>query len=239
MFTGMTFLQRWQNENPEYDHLRRSLSRYNENREGATAPSMEIYIAGHFGDFIRDPQKWNSQLPMSLGAKARRNAEKIVAAHPHPTAEEMDRAHAELAALLDERGYFKSRRTATARDKDKRMEETAPSMMAGGALGFAAVLSILCALAFRGGLLMRLLGIGVVTNDGADASRLRMLWRACIAWSPILVGALVLSRLAPLVPRPAALAGTALLVIVPAIVSATLRDRSLQDRLAGTWLVPR
>jgi len=239
MFVGMTFLQRWQDQNPEYEHLRRGLSRYNEQREGATAPSMEIYIAGHFGDFIRDPRKWNSQLPMSLPAKWRRDAEKIVAAHPHPTAEEMQQAHAELALLLDERGYFKSRRTSTTSDRDKRIEEVTPYMMGGAMLGFAAALSIFCALAFRGGPLLRLLGIGIVTSNGADASRLRMVWRACIAWSPILVGAVVFSLLTPVVPRPAAVAGTALLVLVPVIFSAVLRERSLQDRLAGTWLVPR
>jgi hypothetical protein len=106
-------------------------------------------------------------------------------------------------------------------------------------LGFVAAMSILCALAFRGGLVLRLLGIGVVTRTGADASRLRMVWRALIAWSPILVGALVFSLLAQVVPLPAAIAGTTLFVLVPVIFSVTLRERSLQDRLAGTWLVPR
>jgi uncharacterized RDD family membrane protein YckC/tRNA A-37 threonylcarbamoyl transferase component Bud32 len=239
MFAGIAFLQRWQNDNPEYDHLRRSLSRFNEHREKAIAPSMEIYIAGHFGDFIRDPRKWNSQVPMGLPAKWRRNAETIVAAHPHPTAEEMQRAHAELAPFLDERGNFKSRRTPRTRDPDKQIAEMSPYTMAGGILGFVAAMSILCALAFRGGLVLRLLGIGVVTRTGADASRLRMVWRALIAWSPILVGALVFSLLAQVVPLPAAIAGTTLLVLVPVIFSVTLRERSLQDRLAGTWLVPR
>ena len=198
---------------------------------------MKIYIAGHFGDFIRDRRKWNSPVAKNMPAEWRRDAEKIVAAHPRPTAEEMQSAHAELAPLLDERGHFKSRRSTTARDMQ--IEEKVPYAIAGGTLGFTAAFSLLCALAFRGGLLLRLLGIGVVTRDGEDATRLRMLWRAFIAWSPLLLAALVLPILSRMMTFPAAVAITALLVAIPVIISAALRDRGLQDRLAGTWLVPR
>ena len=237
MFAGTTFLQRWQNNNPEFDRLRRSLSRHNEYREGTTARSMEIYIAGHFGDFIRDRQKWNAQLPKTIPPKWRQDAERIVAAHPHPTAEEMQRAHAELAPMLDEHGHFKSRRqTSTA---ERKIEERMPYALFAGTLGFTAAFSLLCALAFRGGLLLRLLGIGVVTRTGADATRLRMLWRAFIAWSPLLLAAFVVAILGYAMPLPAAIASAALVVIVPVIISAVLRERSLQDRLADTWLVPR
>ena len=96
-FAGVALRERWQKDNPEFDRLRRSLSRHNEYRDGATglgphpAQSMEIYIAGHFGDFIRDPRKWNSQLANGIPAKWRLDAEKIVAARPHPTAEEMQK----------------------------------------------------------------------------------------------------------------------------------------------------
>ncbi|HEX5176659.1 MAG TPA: hypothetical protein VFV83_06505, partial [Chthoniobacteraceae bacterium] len=238
MFAGIAFVQRWEKDNPEFDHLRRSLSRHNEYRKETFAPSIEIHIAGHFGDFIRDPRKWNSQLPKGLPSKWRRDAEKIVAAHPHPTPEEMQRADLELAPFLDEHGRFKSR-SATGHASDKQMAEKGPYMLAGGLLGFAAASSIFCALAFRGGLLLRMLGIGVVTGNGADASRLRMVWRAIIAWSPLFAGAWLLFALASEVPLPSALAGPALLMIVPVVFSATLRERSLQDRLAGTWLVPR
>jgi uncharacterized RDD family membrane protein YckC/tRNA A-37 threonylcarbamoyl transferase component Bud32 len=238
MFAGVAFVQRWEKDNPEFEHLRRSLSRHNEYRGQTSAPSIEIYIAGHFGDFIRDARKWNSQPPKSLPSKWRHDAEKIVAAYPHPTPEEMQRAHAELAPHLDEHGRFKSR-SAKSRDHDKQIVEKGPYMLAGGLLGFAAASSIFCALAFRGGLLLRLLGIAVVKDDGGDASRLRIVWRALIAWSPLFVGAWVLSALTSGVPLPAKLAGPALLMIVPVIFSSTLRGRSLQDRLAGTWLVPR
>jgi hypothetical protein len=107
-----------------------------------------------------------------------------------------------------------------------------------GTLGCTAGLSLLCALAFRGGLLLRLLGIGVVTRSGADASRLRMLWRACIAWSPVLLCGAAVSILTPVMPLPAIVAIGVLLLIVPVTISAVLRERSLQDRIAGTWLVP-
>ena len=84
-----------------------------------------------------------------------------------------------------------------------------------------------------------MLGIAVVTRDGMDASRARMLWRACVAWSPILLGAVLLASLAPLGNLPAAITVVAVLIVGTIAYSAGLPERSLQDRLAGTWLVPR
>ena len=92
---------------------------------------------------------------------------------------------------------------------------------------------------FRGGLLMRALGIAVVRRDGSDASRWRMLWRACIAWSwlPASVFATALLNSSVHSSTSILLVGLPLLGLLT--WSAAMPGRSLPDRLAGTWLVPR
>lgn len=100
-----------------------------------------------------------------------------------------------------------------------------------------AVGSLVCSLTFCRGPLFRILGIAVVTDDGSEASRLRMLGRGLIAWSPVLLS-VVLIRLSDHTKSPylapSVLIGASFIVAI-AFIS---RERSLQDRLAGTWLVP-
>jgi hypothetical protein len=111
-----------------------------------------------------------------------------------------------------------------------------------GGLAFVAFGALVTAVVSRGSML-RLLGFEVVTADGAVASRGRVLARTAIAWSPILVPVLAATTLGGVASSPFSLLGVlwiALAVLlagaVLAIVSTT---RGLQDRLAGTWLVPR
>src|SRR4030095_6363016 len=124
----------------------------------------------------------------------REMAEKIVAAHPNPTASEMEKVSAIFASRFDKQG------TAEANPRREKeagvLEMILISAYFGPFLGFALV-SLFCSLAFRGGLLIRVLGIAVVTRNGADVSRLRMLWRTFVAWSPLLLGGVLLSCLPP------------------------------------------
>ena len=45
--------------------------------------------------------------------------------------------------------------------------------------------ALIAALLFRGGLVLRMAGIAFVRRDGKRASRLRVFWRALVAWSPL------------------------------------------------------
>ena len=117
------------------------------------------------------------------------------------------------------------------------------------------------ALLFRGGLLMYLTGVTVVNRDGTPASRGRVFWRNLIAVLPLIVlfalgiicysviptGTLsgwILSDIRNdewnvLMFIKSGLIGLVGLQVVLTIVSLLLPNRSLQDRLAGTWLVPK
>ena len=79
-------------------------------------------------------------------------------------------------------------------------------MSAGTMFIWAALFSIIAALLFRGGLLLRAFGIAVVRRDGADASRLRMLWRACVTWALVPLSILLFTLLNRVTDWPLAVA---------------------------------
>jgi hypothetical protein len=105
------------------------------------------------------------------------------------------------------------------------------------------VFAIAGALVTRSGFTLRGVGAALVTSRGEDAGRLRALWRVAVAWLPIAAGLLIL-RAAPKVQDLTI--GTAALQTLPLVLFAAGAawaikhpSRSLQDRLAGTWIVPR
>ena len=85
---------------------------------------------------------------------------------------------------------------------------------------------------------MLIAGVTFVRKDGQRASRLRLLWRAIVAWSPSFL-ALVLSILA--ISKQLNWGPWLALALLGLLTawSVALPGRGLQDRLAGTWPVPR
>jgi uncharacterized RDD family membrane protein YckC len=107
-------------------------------------------------------------------------------------------------------------------------------------LAFIGLFAVLLAPTVRG-LLLRLFGLEVVTADGRPASRVRLLGRAALAWSPVLLPlvAVVLGRhINPTTLTWAALPGLAV-VGAGALALAVQPARGWHDRLARTWIVPR
>ena len=115
------------------------------------------------------------------------------------------------------------------------------AMLLYDALAKVALCAMVSAVVARGALL-RLLGFEVVTVDG-PASRLRVAGRSAIAWAAVLGPAIPFAvsgdwfvNVATNIP----VAYAALLVQLGGAAVAVARpSRSLQDRLAGTWIVPR
>jgi hypothetical protein len=113
---------------------------------------------------------------------------------------------------------------------------------------------VLAALIWREGLAYHLTGVCAVGSNGRRASRLRCAWRAFVVWAPV-AGLLVLSAWLELrywaVWKPHAAAGWLLalstavwylavgLLPIYAGVALWSPQRGPQDRLAGTWVVPR
>ena len=208
--------------------------------------ALEVYIAGRFGKTISDPATWSSPFAAGIAPHLREKAKQLVAKYPNPSEKEL----ADAKALVDP--------TVDGFDiVTNQMGRLAPSMVAMVAMQagimtlLLAFVSLGCALAFRSGLAMLTLGVVAVKRDGSRAGRLRVFWRALVTWSPVLFGLVGFTALggwlragpavgADIIVVLGAASGLALgLFAALAIVSVLLPKRGLQDRLAGTWLVPR
>lgn len=241
---GVETFSAWQKKDPDVMRLKTALINYEQMQRGkfpsgvdpaVGVESMETYIAGRFGHVLTT-DVWSSQFAVSvLTAKERKTATEVYARHREVSAEAMAAARGVLGgALVADAELDAAPRSAAKEQSHFRMWP-----MALGGFIWAALLSLVCAPLFRGGLLMRTLGIAVVTRDGADASRGRMLWRVCIAWSWLPVAAILIAMLAPVAGVGAIVPVVTILVFGVVIWSATTPGRSLQDRLSGTWLVSR
>ena len=176
----------------------------------------------------RNPAKVSNPFAEGLMLPERRAlAERLMAAHPNPTEEEIRQSAAVLDPLLrrrQERGTFVYER-----------------LIMTIVLFPELVLGLLSALLFRGGLLLRWLGIAVVTRDGMEVSRSRALWRSMIAWSPC-AAVIVVIPIFFFFPSSVSLSIIAVLLavsLIGVVAAAVNPQRGLQDRLAGTYLVPR
>jgi hypothetical protein len=99
------------------------------------------------------------------------------------------------------------------------------------------------ALAIGSGFTFRPMRAALVNRRGQPVSRLRAVTRAAIAWSPI-VAILLLMKLGPEVNKTTgwrlALEWLLLAVLAAGAGWAIARpSRGIQDRLTGTWIVPR
>jgi hypothetical protein len=204
---------------------------------------LEVYIAGRFGKTISDPATWASPFAAAIHEDLRAKARQIVAKYPNPSEKEF----AEAKAVVEPR--------LGGPDVANNFLGTSPVSMAAPQAGIMTLLlavgSLVCALAFRSGLAMLIFGVVAVKRDGSRAGRLRVFWRALVTWSPLgfgLVGWVALGGW--VFGHPTAFeditvvlgiaSGLALgLFAALAVVSTLLPKRGLQDRLAGTWLVPR
>jgi hypothetical protein len=95
----------------------------------------------------------------------------------------------------------------------------------------------------RGGFTLRAFGAALVNRRGEPASRFRALWRAVVTWSlvPVMIAVQSASQIID-----GFAAGTLVIHALPmtlfaagAVWAILHPSQSLQDRLAGTWIVPR
>jgi len=207
-----------------------------------------IYIASRYRSSITNAALWSDTHAIALSSPARRRfAEQSIAAYPNPTEQEVREATTAIKPWLPNPHLFLA----------------IPHVVLGRigidlhhVLFYAGIPALITALLSRGGLVMYIVGVAVVTNGGARASRLRVFLRTLIAWAPVVAGSGLLTlafyralswtpfwishmwyNLLYRVPALALLGWVLLIGLL--ILSMALPARSLQDRMAGTWLVPR
>ncbi|MDB6006397.1 MAG: prkC 11, partial [Prosthecobacter sp.] len=256
MIMGLMYYQSWSVKNPAFSAVRGCMLSYESMLKGAKQPglenipvpeakaAMETYISAIYGPIVRDPQQWDNPISQSVLPPHLRTAlEKMVKEHPQPAPEEVAKARMLLQPLLDIRVAERAKEIGL--NKSHSYDFISTSVMS-VYLVFTAFFSLFCAIAFRGGLIMRILGITVVKDDGTDASRGRLLWRGLIAWSPLMLLLAFAASIVPFFVKSSGAAmmytevlGLVILAVLTFLAAIAPRGRGLHDRLAKTWLVPR
>jgi hypothetical protein len=202
-----------------------------------TQADVEIYLAEHFATTIENPDTWSRSFP-NVGARGgRARARHALEAHRVRTPEEVRRADATVAGLIDgaDAGLDK---IATPRT----LSATALAIFA-GTFVIVMICNAIGALVGGGGFSFRAVGATLVNRRGEPASRLRAIFRGVVTWSPI-IAILIVMKYGPKLTdagyRTIALEAALVAVLTGGAAWAVLRpSRSFQDRIAGTWIVPR
>jgi uncharacterized RDD family membrane protein YckC len=203
--------------------------------------ALETYLAGQHGALLRDTSFWNSRI-MQDGDKPelRRLASDIATRYPSVTTEELTRSTETIQPTL----------TRVRPPESLRVARPAMVVVNLMAVVFALPVLICCILssiAVPGGVATRFISLAVVTRDGNEIGRWRSLARTLIAWAPILAWLLLLPMFdqkflgfGPPSRLPQLGIGLAFGSMIAGVVWTLLAvDRGLQDRIAGTWVVPR
>ena len=200
--------------------------------------ALEIHVAEQFRTMDVDPSSWEQPFMRSDWRGA---VERAVAAHPSPSPQERAAAAAVVAPFLE---------YGQARFDESAAEIVGDALVAilfvlGIFMFPIAILGFISAPLLRGGLLLRLVGVGVVTRSGAEVTRARALTRAVVSWALIIPTgiAFVMSVRAG---SPGSfwfgfeewLIAALVIWLAGAVWAAYDPQRGLQDRLAGTHVVP-
>jgi uncharacterized RDD family membrane protein YckC len=235
---GQAFLEQWSRSNPGLLELNLLLNqrtamnfRWTKNQPHPTDRQFAIYIASHYRAVVTNDAAWTDVFTMAMiKGETRRFAEQSIAEHPAPTEEEIKEADTAMKKPLANLQVF---------DPAKQ-----PWFPFAGAVAllvlYVGIPALMAALLFRGGLVLLIARVTFVRKDGARASRLRVFWRALVAWSPIfLLGLVLVAGLKVYFGLFTASLVASLFICGLAILSLALPDRGLPDRLAGIWPVPR
>ncbi|MGA3163476.1 MAG: protein kinase [Verrucomicrobiota bacterium] len=204
--------------------------RWTKNQPHPTDRQFAIFIASHYRSVITNDAVWTSGFAMILiKGESRRFAEQSIVEHPAPTEEEIKEADAAVQKYLPKSPMF----------NPSKLGWFPLFMVYAALLIFVCIPALVAALLFRGGLVLLIAKMTFVRKDGARASRLRVFWRALVAWSPVLLGLELVGMLKVWFEPSTSAVVVALFVCGLTILSLALPDRGLPDRLAGTWAVPR
>jgi hypothetical protein len=212
-----------------YVNYYRSLDEQDPRRE-----AVEIVVAHRFRSIIQDAALWSHPtLDGFIDAPGRRLVEGFVESHPDVSQAQVAAAEARL-----EPARWEIRLLGWSLG-DPLYSTPLPVMffvVLGGVLLVIVVIpSLATAVLLGNSLLLHSLDLAIVTQDGAPASRLRVLWRNVALWMVVLL-ALGLLAFLVVAKKPRVIG---LLVVYFGTIRIFLAERGLHDRLAGTWLVPR
>jgi len=242
--TMLTFEQKrwdrqWAKDYPELPSLRLSLhAAQAEQNDAMLLIPFNIHLAGHYGSVLTNENFWRRPEVRSLfDGDLRDRARDAVKVLLEVSASDLAKADAQMAPTLKTQKTFEA------------------GQIVWLSLGFSwafllliAVVDLAVALVLRQTMILRPFGMAVVTRAGHEASRLRLFWRALVAWWPLFLGApfllaLTLCSSADYANYGRILIGILLVIVLAwlgtAILALVWPNRGAADRLSGTTLVPR
>jgi hypothetical protein len=201
--------------------------------------AIETYLAGQHGAVLRNSAFWNARIREGGDMpELSRLASDIAARYPSVTAEELARSRETIRPILDRVRPPQSLGVASP-------GLIAVNVMAAVISLMFLICSIVSSIAVPGGAATRMIGLAVVTRDGSEIGRGRSLARTLIAWAPILAWLVlfpnpIVMGFGPASPVPVLAISLAFGAMIAGVVwTIAAADRGLQDRIAGTWVVPR
>lgn len=246
---GMLLVNQWKAEHPAIWELRdclmnlqwgldaqaaRAANQQERDEIEAQREAMETYVAGAYGDVIRNRKEWDSLYARSVIPEPLRAKAEDLSSRPPPSASELEQAETVIQPKLKEFA---------------KVDKVTNTMFSPAAMAlfqftamwwiFVVIPGLAAALVFRRGMIMRIFGVDCVTRTGAAASRLRMLWRSMMFNAPVLAAPILFAFVYPAVNDvTASILPIVGLVLAVACWSCLLRQRGLPDRLSGTYTVP-
>jgi len=198
---------------------------------------LEIYLAEHMAPVIENPATWESKAPNVGRRGGRERARAALERRRIRTAEETRRADAAVEPILAGRIEGLSKLV------NPRAMTGIVVATVGGTFVAIALFAAIGALVTGSGFTFGPSGVALVNRRGQPISRVRAVWRAAVTWSPIAAAALGF-KFVPDIMKASntalALQLTLIGVLAAGAVWAWLHpSRGIQDRIAGTWIVPR
>jgi len=208
----------------------------------ADLDALEVYTIGRFGPDLDSAAHFFGEQHF---ASSRATIGRIRQHHPQVAAAEFASASKRLQGYLADLEAWDNE--VDAAFDSAPFEWFQLAMALSTKLHLSLIPVLLSAIVLPGGLMLAGLGIAVVRRDGVPISRARSVVRTGVAWSPVVVLEVLpglfgddfywvfYQRLTP--TRATALA--ILIMLAGACAALITPQRGLQDRIAGTWLVPR
>ena len=194
---------------------------------------LETYLAGRFRPLITNDLAWNGAMARAIITPEQRAvAERIVAAHPTISSDELAAAETAVKSRYPMISATAQIPFAFMHNRWILLGALYVSMLV-----YVIIPSLAGALLFRGGLAIHVLGIAVIGRDGR-ASRMRSLRRAVMAWLPFLLSPILVLAAKNVVGANYGLLAALVVLGLATLLSLSMR-RSLQDRVAFTYLVPK
>lgn len=214
----------------------RSVNNLNKNHQ-EDIRQFELFIAGQYQQLIHDDSRWQSPYARLTISGARRADVESMVSRINPTEDELTAARQHVKAWKLGRNYTSS------------INRLLFQGLSGACFVSLAVWvqfiwlpSLLTGALYRGGAILRGYGVALVNQENQPASRTRVFLRMLIPGSLVLL--LVILQLATRhssfwIQTPGTVSFIVVIVATTLTLSSLYFGRSLSDRLAGTYLVPR